>query len=647
MKITAPLILSLCSIFSISTFAQTQLFTEAFDWFSSSRLWELEEIPIDWQMEGILQADLNEGLNHLLEHNPGLAEASLTTVLTKNSSIWQAYYYRAVARKQLGKFQAAEVDMRRALKLRDEFYEGFVELAKILHLNGQTLESEHAINRAIRLDRSRGAAYYLKGDISMSQGLVDKAVGNYTECLAADSLFHDARIKLALLDLALKKNEDAAIAHLNTVLSYDSLQQNALLFRGVLSFEKDKGQALKDMSNLIRVNPNNVIGLYYRGLIAAELGEYERAFSDFQKFIKTTATSDNDFVGKQSWLDKKVDMQNAGAYTLTRVYGLSDEDARKIKEAYCHIITGRYGKTHDALDMIFNFKREPVAVYLKAVAFEHQGRHIQALEYYSKALKLDDQIGDAYKKRGIYEQELKQWEKSIEDFTAVLKLYPDNFRVNWIRGVSYYHMNRFSEAISDFSIYLEKDSTNKEVLGARGMAYISSGQPLMGYADFAASAHVQALDYNHIERLVDSVLQRKDTAQALYALDIITKNAPYFSEGFVQKFKIHVARNQWDVITDNIALALDNLPADLAKPKRSYLLTIQALVFARNKHRDDALKTFNEAIKADNANAFAYVERGRLFLQMRKSSKAENDFKKALSLGNEQAKEMLANMTLR
>jgi tetratricopeptide (TPR) repeat protein len=195
-----------------------------------------------------------------------------------------------------------------------------------------------------------------------------------------------------------------------------------------------------------------------------------------------------------------------GAYTLTRIYGLSDEDASNIKEAYCHIITGRYQECHDAIDRIFNYKKEPVAVYLKAVAFEHQGAHAVALEYYSRALKLDDQIADAYKKRGIYEQELKEWDKSLQDFTAVLKLYPDAFRINWIRGLSYYHMRRFQEAIADFNIYLKNDSTNKEVLGARGMAYLNSKEPLRAYADFAASDNLQGVNFNHVEKLVDSTL---------------------------------------------------------------------------------------------------------------------------------------------
>jgi tetratricopeptide (TPR) repeat protein len=647
MKITYPLVFLFCSIFCCQATAQIQLFEEAFESFSTSSLWAFEEIDIEWKMEGIIQADLNEGHNHLLENNPGLADVSLTTVIKNNSTIWQAYYYRAVARKQMRKFSLAEADMQRALKLRGRFYEGFVELAKILHLSLRKADSENAIQQAIRLDASRGAAHHVKGDMSMSWGEINTAIDSYTQCLAVDNLFHDARIKLALLDIVINKKEDSALQHLSTVLSYDSLQQNALLFRAILSYGRDKNQALKDLTNLVRISPDNLVGIYYRGLVQADLRHYERAFADFQKVIKATATNDNNFVGRQTWMDKKIDMQNVGAYLLTRIYGLSDEDAGKIKEAYCHIITGRYRETHEAIDGIFNYKKEPVAVYLKAVAFEHQGAHAMALDYYSRALKLDDQIGDAYKKRGIYEQELKEWDKSIEDFTAVLKLYPSAFRINWIRGLSYYHSNRFADAIADFTSFLKNDSTNKEVLGARGMAYFQSGKPLLAYVDFAASENKDALNYKHMELLVDSVLVRQDTTLALYCLGIITKHAPFFSEGFVQKFKIHLARNQWEPIAEDLSAALENIPTDLDRSKRSYLLTVQAMMHARDKHKEIAMKSFNAAINVDAANGLAYLERGRLFLEMRKSSKAESDFKKALSLGNEQAKELLAGLSLR
>ena len=644
MKKKAVLSLALCCAAIIPAFSQTQMFNEAFQEFSTSRLWEFEEIPVDWKMEGMLQADLNEGLNSLLEENPSKAEASLTTVIEKDSTVWQAYYYRAAARKQLEDFTFAETDMEHAMKLRGEFYEGLVELSKILYLRNQTLGSERAINKAIRLDRSRGAAYYLKGDINMSQKEFRNAINNYKDCIAADSLFHNARIKLALLDAVIKKNMDGALTHLNTVLSYDSLQKSALLFRSILGQEKNKKQAIRDLSNLIMVSPNNLMALYYRGITLAELGDYEGAFVDFHKVIKATSTSDNNYKGRQTWLDKKIDLQNAGAYAVTRLYGLPEEDGLKIRQAYCHILTGQYDKGIAVLSNVANASKEPVAVYLKAVTFEHKGDHQNALLHYDLALTLDDQIADAYKKRGIYEQELKEWDKSVRDFTAVLKIYPDAFFINRIRGVSYYHMGKFRNALADFSIYLKNDSTNKEVRGYRGMAYMKTDQRLRGYADFAMSDNHQSLDLKDIEWLIESHLQAGDTTAVLSSLDVVLEAAPYFTEGYVQKLRIHVTRNEWQFVSDHLPRAMTHLRVNVAKSKRSYLLTLQALLHVRNSHTDDAVKTLNEAIRFDKENDLAYLERGRLFLAMGKPAKAEDDFREALALGNPRAKAMLATI---
>ncbi|MFZ6012059.1 MAG: tetratricopeptide repeat protein, partial [Bacteroidota bacterium] len=406
------------------------MFAEAFEEFSASRLWEFEEIEIDWKLEGMLQADLNEGLNNLLENNPLQAEASLNTVISKDSGVWQAYYYRAAARKQLKKFTSAQRDMQRSLKLHSDFYEGYVELAKILHLQNKYEESEKAIKRAIKLDPSKGTAYYLRGDINLSQNEVKSAINNYRDCLAADSLYHDARIKLALLDLLSKKDQSRALKHLNQVLVYDSLQKTALLFRSLLVADKDKKQSIRDLTNLIRVSPENLMAYYYRGVLSTELENYDQAFPDFQKVIKVTSASDNNFVGQQTWIDKKIDLQNAGAYTLTRVYGLPEGDGLKLKQAFCLIITEAFDKSIAIIDKIPDVENEPLALYLKAVAHEHKGDHNKALQLYHGALALDNEIADAHKKRAIYAQELKLWGESIKDLNEVLRLTPDAYIIH-------------------------------------------------------------------------------------------------------------------------------------------------------------------------------------------------------------------------
>jgi tetratricopeptide (TPR) repeat protein len=644
MRIKAFLAFVLWGTTLCPAFAQFEWLEDAIRDFSTSQLWEFEPLAVDWKMNPALQADFNEGLNNLLEDNPSMAETNLTAVIEKDPTAWQAYYFRAAARKELRKLIIAREDLMKALALHDNFYEGLVELAKIEYLRRGIAVSEQIINKAIRLDRSRGAAYYLKGDINLAQHELRKAINSYKDCLDADSLFHDARIKLALLDVFEKRDITKALAHLNKVLQNDSLQRTALLFRSMLGRDKDIHRSVKDLSILIRLRPNDIMPRYYHGLFLTDLGDYENAFNDFQNVISHMDIGDNQFAGKQTGIDRIINLQNVGAYILRRIYGLPDVDATRIKEAFCLLLADKYGKSIVVLEQMSNGMTEPSVVYLKAVAYEHNKQHPKALQYYGIALGLDDKLIDAYKKRGIYRQEMQQWDKSVEDFTAYLKLFPDGYFIHRIRGVSYYYLERYPEAIADYTAYLKKDSSNVEVLGNRGMAYQKSKQWMKAYVDFAASGNLHAVNFSRVEKIVDSVLHVKDTVQALFYLDTFIKAAPGFTEGYVQKFKIHMARNEWALISPEVALAVIHARSDISKPTRSYLMTMSALLQARSSDTSEAVKSLNEAIRFDLKNDLAYLERGRIYLAMGKTSKAESDLKEASALGNQQAQQLLASM---
>lgn len=435
------------------------------------------------------------------------------------------------------------------------------------------------------------------------------------------------------------------IPQLDKVLSYDSLQKAALLFRAILLIDKDKNQSVEDLTNLILVDPQNLMAYFVRGVLSTELEKFSPAFSDFQRVIKATATSDNNFAGQQTGLDKKIDIQNAGAYTLSRIYGLPEDDANKLKQAYCLIVTGKYEKAITIINETSKPNHEPLSAYLKAVAYEHAGQHPKAFNFYNLALELDKEIADAYKKRAIYEQEMNRWDKSIADLSAALRLEPGTYVLNKIRGVSYYHSYDYPRAIADFTTYLRFDSTNKEVLGFRGMAYQKNHQFLDASVDLALSDNEQVLEFKKMESHIDSVLLAGDTTRALQYLHTLTNAVPVFTEGFVQKFKIYIARDSWKPIKDEVLLALRNVRQDVEGARQSYLLTLHAMVLVDEHHHEDAIAVFNEAIKVDKKNELAYLQRGKLYLELGKSTKAENDFKQASALGNKQAAIMLSSTT--
>ena len=626
-------------------YGQGEMFSAAFEEFSKARIWAHEEIPVDWKMEAALQADFNEGLNNLLEDKYDIAEGAFSDVITKAPDFWQAYYFRAAARKKQYKLWEARKDIEKALDLNPASYEANVERAKILHLSGYHNDSERSINKAIRLDKSRPVAHYVHGDINLNQNQIRIATNSYRECIASDSLFHDARLMLSLLDLVAKKNPEAALKHIDRVLTYDSLQKTALLFRAILAHERDRRQCIKDLTSLLSVSPDHLIALLLRGTYLTNDGKFDQAFSDFHKVVKQTELSDNAFQGQQTWSDKKIDLQNVGAYTVRRVYGLDEEDGVKLKQAYCHIVIEEFDKAIATIESISEPKTEPLAMYLMAVAYEHKGNHGDALTYYNKALALDNDIADAHKKRGIYAQELKDWKQSIVDLTDVLRLNPESYVIYRIRGVSYYNVDEFRKAIEDYDNYLKHDSSNREIIGYRAMAYLKSNQRLKAYSDFSLAYNRGMIDFTDASRLIDSVFLAGDTTSAMAYTYQIAQYMPSFTEGWAKKFKVHLERDEWAPIERDIRIAVSNSRVDAEKSNRSFLLTVSGMVYVRNRRESDALKAFDEAIKIDKTNAMAYLERGKTLMKIGKRSKAESDFRVAHSLGSEQAKQLLANLT--
>jgi tetratricopeptide (TPR) repeat protein len=289
-----------------------------------------------------------------------------------------------------------------------------------------------------------------------------------------------------------------------------------------------------------------------------------------------------------------------------------------------------------------NAEKDPLCLYLIAVAYEHMGSHQKALQFYHMALKLDDDIADAHKKRGLYEQELQLWDKSIDDFTAVLRLNPDLYMIYKHRGYSYFMKNMMKETIDDMTEYLKHDSIDRDVYSIRAKAYKATNRPLESYYDFARAGNLAVLnDFDKMTSLLDSVLTAGDTAKVLLYVNGLLETAPYYSGGWAMKLKILHARKHWDAIDENIKEALMTIGSGPDMSDYAYVLTLQAVTFARKGEKDDAVKTLSEAIKVDRKNAWAYLERGKLYLEMGKASKAESDFQQASALGNGEARKLI------
>ena len=385
-------------------------------------------------MKGRAQAAFNEGLDNLVQDNAPQAVANFNAAISEDNNFWEVYYYRGIAYKKLKKYKEAKQDFKFLIDGNLERYYSNIELGKISYIQRDFDESDRYFNKAIRASDSNALAHYMKANNQLNRNNEKSAANGYRDCLRQDSTMHDALVRLAMISMS-KKLSDGFI-YLNRVLRHDSLNTNALLLRGLARIADNKELAIRDFNNLLIKNPNTLIGRYLRGIVYSDLNDFDRAFTDFQRLVESTASDDNAYTGKQGWIDKKIDIQNLGTYTVSRVYGLADADGTALKKAYCLLISGKEEASVKVIDALKIADSEPLCLYLKAVAMEHTTKHKQAFELYDKALQLDKDIVDAYKKRGVYYQELQMWDKSIADFTSLLNHRPNTLIAMKARGVS-------------------------------------------------------------------------------------------------------------------------------------------------------------------------------------------------------------------
>lgn len=448
-----------------------------------------ETVTFNWNMDGKTQVSMNEGLNNLSENKLVSATENFKEVVRQAPRFYAGHYYLGVCYKMDRKFRDAIKELEQALKLNDTLAAAQIELGEIYESARFFDKAETNYIKAANQKSGQISAYLHLGSMELRKGQQEKARKRYLTCLDYDSRSSEARNALGILALT-TKNKREAIQYFSDALTFDSLSGKNLFWRGLVYLEdKDYKKCLIDFDRLVRHNPMNTLYVFLRGYAYAADNEFDAAFSDFRKSFSMIDVNEDKFEGAQTMLDKRIDLQTAGRYLMSQLYGFPDGDMKYIKRGFCLLITGHYQNAFNILRAVE--KPSGIVMYLQGLAFEHAGLHKEALNNYDKALALDPKIYDAYKKRGIYRMELKQYENAINDFTQMTVLFPDLVIGFRLRGIANTLRGEYASAINDLSRFLAVDSTNAEAFTTRGVCYESLSDWKHAGADFKSALSLQ------------------------------------------------------------------------------------------------------------------------------------------------------------
>ncbi len=600
-----------------------------------------EEVQLEWTMTSAIQLHLNDALTNLYDKNFHVAIGALDSVISLDNQLWFAYYYRGVGYKLVGNFEEAGKNFKDAIRIKSDNFQPYLEAGKVEQILGNIESAESYYKKARKIDSSiSDKVLYLLGNIDLSRGDIIAAKKKFLECTSINPSFHDAILRLGLIEVLKKGDSKAALAHVNKVLDLDSLHRNALHIRAVISNKDNPQQSIKDLNNLIKLDPTNLLYITQRAIISSEMNDFEKAFLDFQKVLQATPVENKNFRGKQTLIDKRIDIQNAGYYVMSQIYGLPEESASKIKKAYCLFLVNKTHLGIQTLKEIKGYQNSSLCLFLLGLGYEHFAQHEVAMKYYEYALAIDSEIQDAHTKLGIYNTNLSKWKASEINFSEAIRINPRALEVYKLRGVARFYLTDFDGAIKDFNEFLKYDSLNDEALKSRAISYLKIGEYHRGAIDCIKSATCHS-EIRTFAEFITPLVASGDTTQALSILNTYQARG-YKPEILFYQLDLLISQKKTD---EALRLAENALAIKSISSNDNYctIYLYLGVIYRMKNQLDKAEQFLSNSINLIK-NSKAYLERGKLFMMVNKNKLAKKDLLRALEMGEPEAKVLLAKL---
>lgn len=232
---------------------------------------------------------------------------------------------------------------------------------------------------------------------------------------------------------------------------------NAYHYRGdAYRTLKEYRSAVADYSRAIQLRPKDPFRYYARGLAYTDMHRYSSAIADFSQAI-TLKPSYTDFYlarARAYAADKKYtqavsDYQRYTAKRPKKKSGLLGEMIPVYAEAY------RYNEADALIEQALQRGDDSAEIYYwQGRVRAGQNRLDEAVSSYSKAMNRRPDWAAPYRYRAGVFKNMGELEASLEDYTSLLALQPDPLFYNR-RGIVNEELKNFKAAESDYSQAIE------------------------------------------------------------------------------------------------------------------------------------------------------------------------------------------------
>lgn len=202
-----------------------------------------------------------------------------------NPVFTNGYHYRGIAESRYGNYDAALEDFRKAAELRPG-YEGIYFSRGVTYFLAQQFDNAIAdFDRYIKKEPKDPSAYLNRGASYLFLGDTLKALNDYNKAIKLDRFDPEGYVRRGRL-YASQKEYELALEDMDKAIELDTTNTFAYFNRAIMQYEQENyKEAMKDLNRVLQDEPGNALTLYNRGLISAQLGAYDDALNDMDRVL--------------------------------------------------------------------------------------------------------------------------------------------------------------------------------------------------------------------------------------------------------------------------------------------------------------------------------------------------------------------------
>ncbi len=213
------------------------------------------------------------------------ARADFSTSVRLNPVFTSGYHYRAITESRSGDYDSALRDLEEAIRLRPGSSGLYFTRGVTYFLSRQFERAIRDFDKYVRQEPKDPSAYLNRGASYLFLGDSLKALEDYDRAIGLDRFEPEGYIRRG----GLKASQGAygeALQDYDHALALDSTLTLAYFQRALVHSEQGRlNEAMADLNKVLDYEPGNALTLYNRSLLSAQVGDYQSALSDMDRVI--------------------------------------------------------------------------------------------------------------------------------------------------------------------------------------------------------------------------------------------------------------------------------------------------------------------------------------------------------------------------